>query len=264
MHFFTSTTSSAPGARRKHNQGFSRLGATTGLCLVFLFGGGPDVHGAQEEGDKNDRSAERRKMAEEQIEARGVEAQPVLRAMREVPRHLFVPSDYEQHAYEDRPLPIGHGQTISQPYIVAAMTEALELRKGHKVLEVGTGSGYQAAVLAEIVDSVSTIEIIEALAEKGRRNLEKAGYHNVDVRHGDGFFGWEEKAPFDAIIVTAAPDSIPPPLLKQLKPGGRMVIPVGSAFGAQRLLLVRKEDDGSTSTKTLMPVNFVPFTREER
>ncbi|MFO7724684.1 MAG: protein-L-isoaspartate(D-aspartate) O-methyltransferase [Oceanipulchritudo sp.] len=210
------------------------------------------------------RAGERHEMVRKQIEPGGVKDKVVLRAMRRAPRHLFVPERFVGAAYADRPLPIGYGQTISQPYIVAAMTEELDLEAGDKVLEVGTGSGYQAAVLAEITDEVYSIEIIGKLAERAEKDLAQAGYDEVEVRHGDGFFGWEEHAPFDAIIVTAAPSSIPPPLLKQLKPGGRMVIPVGSSFGAQRLLLVRKDEDGDTSTRSLMPVRFVPFTREKR
>ena len=210
------------------------------------------------------RAGERHKMVREQIERRGVTDKAVLQSMRRAPRHLFVPERFVGAAYADRPLPIGYGQTISQPYIVAAMTEELELEAGDKVLEVGTGSGYQAAVLAEITDEVYSIEIIGKLAERAEKDLALAGYDEVEIRHGDGFFGWEEHAPFDAIIVTAAPSSIPPPLLKQLKPEGRMLIPVGSSFGAQRLLLVRKDEDGDTSTKSLMPVRFVPFTREKR
>jgi protein-L-isoaspartate(D-aspartate) O-methyltransferase len=207
---------------------------------------------------------ERERMTETQIEARGIDDPAVLEAMRSAPRHEFVPEDLVRSAYKDRPLPIGYGQTISQPYIVAAMTEELDLEPGDKVLEVGTGSGYQAAVLAEITDKVFTIEIIGALAERARRDLAEAGYDAVEVRHADGFFGWPEEAPFDAIVVTAAANSIPPPLLEQLEPGGRMVLPVGSPFGSQRLLLVRKAGDGSVRTETLMPVRFVPFTREKR
>ena len=210
------------------------------------------------------RSAERREMVREQIEQRGIKDKTVLGALRGVPRHLFVPERFRGQAYADRPLPIGFGQTISQPYIVAAMTVELELEAGDKVLEIGSGSGYQAAVLAEITDKVYTIEIIGELAERARGALGEAGYDGIEVRHADGFFGWEEHAPFDAIVVTAAPNSIPPPLLQQLKPEGRMVIPVGSSFGPQRLLLVRKDKNGDTSTQSLMPVRFVPFTRDKR
>jgi protein-L-isoaspartate(D-aspartate) O-methyltransferase len=208
--------------------------------------------------------AERNTMVRDQIENRGVTEKQVLAAMRAAPRHRFVPDRLKPFAYADRPLPIGHGQTISQPYIVAAMTEALELRPDSKVLEVGTGSGYQAAVLAEITPHVYTIEIIEALAKRSQQDLEEAGYLGVEVKHADGFHGWAEEAPFDAIIVTAAPSSIPPPLIAQLKPGGRMIIPVGPRLGTQRLILVTKRKDGKTRTRTLMPVRFVPFTRERR
>jgi protein-L-isoaspartate(D-aspartate) O-methyltransferase len=179
-----------------------------------------------------------------------------------VPRHLFVPPAQQPHAYENRPLPIGHGQTISQPYIVALMTDLLKLRKQDRVLEIGTGSGYQAAVLAELVRSVYTIEIVEPLAVEARQRLDKLGYRNVEVRAGDGYKGWEERAPFDAIMVTAGADEVPPPLLRQLKPGGRMVIPVGPAGGLQHLTLIEKQADGSIRSRQVIPVRFVPFTRE--
>lgn len=185
----------------------------------------------------------------------------VLEAMRTVPRHRFVPEKHRQHAYADRPLPIGHGQTISQPYIVAYMTQMLDLEPEDVVLEVGTGSGYQAAVLAEIVKEVYTIEIIEELAKSARERLAGLGYANVHVRIGDGYFGWEEHAPFDAIIVTAAPSHIPPPLIEQLKPGGKMAIPVGPQFMGQNLMLVDKRDDGSVVKRNVMPVRFVPLIR---
>ncbi|NBD39133.1 MAG: protein-L-isoaspartate(D-aspartate) O-methyltransferase [Verrucomicrobia bacterium] len=241
-----------------------RRSSTLPGTLLFLFFAGLLAGAVHVSADEADRADERREMVREQIEERGVKEKTVLRAMRNAPRHLFVPDRFRKVAYADRPLPIGYGQTISQPYIVAAMTEELDLEAGDKVLEVGTGSGYQAAVLAEITDEVYSIEIIGKLAKRAREDLGDAGYEEVEVRHGDGFFGWEEHAPFDAIIVTAAPNSLPPPLLQQLKPGGRMVIPVGSSFGPQRLLLVRKDKDGATSTKSLMPVRFVPFTREKR
>jgi len=212
----------------------------------------------------DDFARERERMARTQIERRGVDDPATLAAMREAPRHAFAPDRLRDRAYDDRPLPIGHGQTISQPYIVAAMTESLQLEPGDRVLEIGTGSGYQAAVLAEIVDEVYTIEIIGALAERAEKTLRENGYASVKTRHADGFYGWPEAAPFDAIVVTAAADSIPPPLIEQLKPGGRMVIPVGPPFGAQRLLLVTKNEDGETRSRSLMPVRFVPFTREKR
>jgi protein-L-isoaspartate(D-aspartate) O-methyltransferase len=186
----------------------------------------------------------------------------VLDAMRRVPRHLFVPPDLESHAYEDRPLPIGYGQTISQPYIVALMTDLLRLPPGARALEIGTGSGYQAAILAALGHEVSTIEIVPALAEEAALHLSAAGFRGVEVRQGDGFFGWPEKAPFDGIVVTAAATQIPPPLIEQLKPGGRMVIPLGAAFLVQQLVLVEKLRDGAIRSEALLPVAFVPFTRQ--
>ena len=184
----------------------------------------------------------------------------VLAAMAKVPRHRFVAARYYNAAYENRPLPIGHGQTISQPYIVAVMTDLLDPQPNHTVLEVGTGSGYQAAVLAELVESVYTEEIIEPLAEQAAERLQEMGYHNVRARVADGYFGWEEHAPFDAIMVTAAASHIPPPLVAQLKPGGRMVIPVGSRFMVQYLVLVEKGVDGEVHTRQVLPVRFVPLT----
>jgi protein-L-isoaspartate(D-aspartate) O-methyltransferase len=209
-----------------------------------------------------DRAAEREMMVREQIEDRGVTDPATLRAMRAVPRHLFVPGRYADDAYDDRPLPIGYGQTISQPYIVAAMTELVRPLPGSRVLEIGTGSGYQAAVLAEIVDSVYTIEIITELARSAAAALARAGYRNILTRNADGYYGWKEAAPFDAIIVTAAAEHIPPPLIEQLRDGGRMVIPVGSPFLVQTLMLVEKKG-GKVSTRSLMPVRFVPLTRGE-
>jgi protein-L-isoaspartate(D-aspartate) O-methyltransferase len=179
--------------------------------------------------------------------------------MRKVPRHVLVPESMREHAYEDRALPIGFGQTISQPYVVAAMTQALGLSGGERVLEVGTGSGYQAAVLGEIAGEVWSIELEEALALRARADLARQGYANVHVRAGDGYRGWPEHAPFDAIIVTAAPDHVPPALLEQLAPGGRMVLPVGGLW--QELRLLRKGEDGITE-ETLMPVRFVPMRGE--
>jgi protein-L-isoaspartate(D-aspartate) O-methyltransferase len=202
----------------------------------------------------------RQKMVENQIVARGVTDPLVLRAMRTVPRHLFVPGGQTGSAYEDRPLPIGYDQTISQPYIVAFMTEILNLREHDRVLEVGTGSGYQAAVLAEIVDSVFTIEIVQPLAESAQRRLSSLGYGNVVVREGDGYNGWREHAPFDAIMVTAAAEHIPQPLLDQLKEGGRMIIPAGGAWEVQELVLVEKRG-GEVSFRNVLPVRFVPLVR---
>ncbi len=199
-------------------------------------------------------------MVKYQVENRGVRDEAVLKAMRLVPRHLFVPESYQNRAYDDGPLPIGYGQTISQPYIVGYMTEAIQPQPGFRVLEVGAGSGYQAAVLAEIVDKVCTIEIVDELGRQARARLNKMGYDNVEVRIGDGYYGWKEYAPFDAIIVTAAAEFIPPPLLEQLKPGGKMIIPIGSPFMVQTLMLVEKEGK-KTRTQSLFPVRFVPFTR---
>ena len=204
----------------------------------------------------------REKMVRTQIEQRGIEDKAVLEAMSTVARHRFVPADYRKRAYRDSPLPIGHGQTISQPYIVAAMTELVRPDATMKVLEIGTGSGYQAAVLAQLVDQVYTIEIVEPLAQGARRLLQQEGYDNISIKQGDGYFGWEQHAPYDAIVVTAAAQYIPPPLLEQLKPGGRMIIPVGSPFFVQRLMLVAKDADGDISSRSVMSVRFVPFTRE--
>lgn len=184
----------------------------------------------------------------------------VMKALAEVPRHQFVPDSQRRYAYQNRPLPIGHGQTISQPYIVAIMTDLLKLAPGDRVLEVGTGSGYQAAVLAELVKEVYSIEIIEPLGKRARDLLNKLGYDNVETRIGDGYYGWETHAPFDAIIVTAAADHIPPPLIAQLKPGGRMMIPVGSRFMTQQLVVVEKDSNDNVTTRLILPVRFVPLT----
>ncbi len=194
----------------------------------------------------------------ELIESRGVSDSATLAALRSVPRHEFVPLPDRRRAYGDFPLPIGHGQTISQPYIVAYMTEILQPKPGMKVLEVGTGSGYQAAVLAEIGCAVHTVEIFQILADSARERLDRLGF-TVQSRHGDGHHGWPESAPFDAIIVTAAAGYIPPELVRQLKPDGSMVIPVGSVYGIQNLILVNKSSDGTVSTRNLMPVRFVPM-----
>jgi len=184
----------------------------------------------------------------------------VLDALRKVPRHEFVPDKQRPYAYENIPLPIGHGQTISQPYIVAIMTHLLKPKKTDRILEIGTGSGYQAAILAELVDSVYSIEIIEKLGEQSAENLKKTGYNSVHTRIGDGYYGWETQAPFDGIIVTAAASHIPPPLIKQLKPGGRMIIPVGGHFMMQYLVLITKNADGKVTTRQILPVAFVPLT----
>ncbi|MCC6608793.1 MAG: protein-L-isoaspartate(D-aspartate) O-methyltransferase [Burkholderiales bacterium] len=188
-------------------------------------------------------------------------ADSVMAAMGKVPRHRFVPPSQERVAYENRPLPIGHGQTISQPYIVALMTDLLDPKPTDVVLEIGTGSGYQAAVLAELVAKVYTIEILEPVAKQGAANLKAAGYANVLTRIGDGYQGWPDAAPFDGILVTAAAPDVPPALVAQLKPGGRLVIPVGSRHDAQDLLLIVKNAGGTTTTRRTIPVRFVPLTR---
>jgi protein-L-isoaspartate(D-aspartate) O-methyltransferase len=210
----------------------------------------------------NQFNEERQKMVHRQIAWRGVSDPNVLSAMRTVPRHAFVRPDDIHQAYDDRPLPIGYDQTISQPYIVAFMTEALALKPNSKVLEIGTGSGYQAAVCAEIAAEVYTIEIIKGLAESAEKRLKELGYRNVSVKAADGYFGWKEKAPFDAIIGTAAAGQIPPPLLEQLQPGGRMILPVEDRLGFQYLVLIIKDQKGNLHKENVMPVRFVPMTGE--
>jgi protein-L-isoaspartate(D-aspartate) O-methyltransferase len=209
----------------------------------------------------HDFTAERKRMVQEQIAApeRGITNRQVLNAMATVPRHEFVPENVRRHAYADQALPIGHGQTISQPYIVAFMTEQLDPRPADRVLEIGTGSGYQAAVLSPLVADVYTIEIVEPLARRAEADLKRLGYKNVKVRAGDGYKGWVEAAPFDAIIVTCAPDHVPQPLVDQLKEGGRMVIPVGEWYD-QKLYLLRKKGN-RVERHAVLPVRFVPMTR---
>src|ERR1017187_561394 len=203
-------------------------------------------------------------MVREQIESRGITNARVLAALNKVPRHEFVPEHLADAAYEDHPLPIGYSQTISQPYIVALMTELLQLQPGAKVLEVGTGSGYQAAILAEVGAQVYSIEILEPLAKTSAKLLQRLGYANIHVKRGDGYVGWPQHGPYDAIVVTAAADHVPPPLVEQLKPGGRLVIPVGDGQTQQSLLLVEKSAAGSVTTHDVAPVMFVPLTRENR
>ena len=210
----------------------------------------------------SERIIERARMVDWQIEARAVKDPNVLSAMRTVPRHVFVRSTDQRSAYNDNPLPIGYDQTISQPYIVAFMTETLKLTRNSKVLEIGTGSGYQAAVCAEIAQQVYTIEIVEELAKSAKHRLKELGYRNVFAKAGDGYFGWPEHAPFDAIIGTAAAGHIPEPLIEQLKPGGRMILPCETPGGFQYLVLVTKDKDGAISRKNVMPVRFVPMTGE--
>ena len=205
----------------------------------------------------------RDEMVDRQIRARGVADPAVLRAMRSVRREGYVPSYLGEFAYEDSPLPIEEEQTISQPYIVGFMVEAMQLRGGERVLEIGTGSGYAAAVLAEIAGEVFTIERHERLATTARERLRRDAYTNVHVRHGDGTLGWPEAAPFDAIVVTAAAPVIPAPLVDQLKPGGRLVIPVGGQWAVQELLVIEKKADGTTGTRRTIPVRFVPLTRTQ-
>lgn len=213
--------------------------------------------------DEPSQPKERERMVSRQIEARDIRNQRVLDAMRKVPRHLFVPADVRRHTYEDRPLPIGQGQTISQPYIVALMTELARPDKSDRVLEVGTGSGYQAAVLAELVSHVYTIELEPTLSRTAEAALDELGYENVTVRTGDGYAGWPEMAPYDIIMVTAAPDHVPQPLIDQLKAGGRLIVPVGPTYSVQQLQLIEKDEAGQLSTKKITPVRFVPLRRAQ-
>jgi protein-L-isoaspartate(D-aspartate) O-methyltransferase len=217
----------------------------------------PSTSPASQQHDAFD--ARRRTMVNRQIEARGIRDAAVLEAMRKVPRHRFVPTDLQDSAYEDSPLPIGHGQTISQPYIVAYMTELLRIEPHHKVLEIGTGSGYQAAVLAQLAREVHTIEIVPELGTRARQVLEELGYTNVVVRIGDGYAGWPEQAPFDRVMVTAAPDHVPQPLVDQLAVGGRLVLPVGR--GDQWIRLLTRTPDRVVE-ETTIPVRFVPLVRK--
>jgi protein-L-isoaspartate(D-aspartate) O-methyltransferase len=210
-----------------------------------------------------DMRRERELLIKQHIIGQGIKDPQTVRSMLTVPREEFVPKELRRHAYDNNALPIGYGQTISQPYIVALMTELLELDANDRVLEIGTGSGYQAAILSVIVEKVYTIEIIEPLGLSAKDRVEKLGYRNILVKIDDGYWGWEENAPFDAIIVTAAADHIPPPLLEQLKPGGRMCIPVGQPYFPQVLKLVRKDPNGNLTVQDILPVVFVPFTRAD-
>ena len=222
------------------------------------------LSGARCSQDQDAYDEARRRMVEEQLRARDIEDSRVLAAMGRVPRHLFVPAALRFRAYADHPLPIGNGQTISQPYIVALMTELAEVEPDDVVLEIGTGSGYQAAVLSQIAREVATIEIVPELAETARARLAELGYENVTVRTGDGYLGWKEKAPFDAILVTAAAPEVPPPLVEQLAPGAILVIPVGPRSQIQSLLRIEKAADGTTVTRDVLPVVFVPLVRQPR
>ena len=207
-------------------------------------------------------TSERETMVKQQIEYRGITNQPTLKAMTAVPRHKFVPSNLIDRAYDDSPLPIGYGQTISQPYIVAYMTAFINLKSGQKVLEIGTGSGYQAAILSGLVKSVYSMEIIKPLATQAAARLQLLGFDNVTTRLSDGYYGWAEHGPFDAIVVTAAASHVPPYLVRQLRRGGRMVIPVGGRFLTQQLLLIEKTETGEVKTRQVIPVIFVPLTGE--
>ncbi len=213
--------------------------------------------------DDSSYASERAAMVSEQIAARDVKTPAILEAVRRVPRHRFVPPSEQQYAYRDMPLPIGQGQTISQPYIVALMTELVQPDASDRVLEVGTGSGYQAAVLAELVDHVYTIEIEPELARSATHVLRELGYDNVTVRTGDGYAGWPEEAPFDIIVVTAAPDHVPQALIDQLKRDGLMIVPVGPVFAVQQLRLIEKDERGEVRTRNIAPVRFVPLRRRD-
>lgn len=248
-------------------------GTTTALCFALLVLLAPaatpedaaeehvlDVPAAKVPPDTDATRRQREALVKHRLEERGIREEAVLAAMRAVKRHQFVPAAVRHLAYLDRPLSIGWDQTISQPYVVASMTEEAKITSKSRVLEIGTGSGYQAAVLAEITPHVRTIEIKEPLAKRAAATLKGAGYPRVKVRHGDGYHGWDEAGPFDAILVTAAAPQIPPPLVRQLAKGGRMVIPVGRPFATQDLILVTKDEEGRVRTKSLYPVRFVPLT----
>jgi protein-L-isoaspartate(D-aspartate) O-methyltransferase len=230
-------------------------------CVLVIFGMACGANGTGAQNEARDWDAERRRMVDQQLLARDIRSERVLDAMRVVPRHLFVPEPQRDEAYSDTPVPIGYEQTISQPYIVAFMTQALDISPGDRVLEIGTGSGYQAAVLGAIAKEVYTIEIVAPLAERARETLAGLGYRNIHVRTGNGYLGWPEQAPFDRIMVTAAPDEVPAALVQQLKIGGLMAIPVGPAagVGSQELRILRRTATGTETIGTL-PVRFVPMT----
>lgn len=257
QHRFTAHSTKPPMAAEKHRQRWA-LAAVVCALAALLFSW---ISGVAE--SEPDYAQLREKMVQEQIIARGVQDERVLRAMREVPRHLFVPAKARPEAYTDQPLSIGEEQTISQPYIVAFMTELLRPEPNDVVLEVGTGSGYQAAVLARLVRQVYTIEILPALAEQAERRLQQLGFENVTVKAADGYRGWPEQAPFDGILVTAAPPEIPSELLAQLKRGGRMVVPVGKSSKSQNLMLLEKSKTSDQIVgRTVIPVRFVPMIRQ--
>ena len=242
-----------------HSVASARRPGALRACLTALscFGWGDPVS-AQ---DDSSYDAARETMVREQIAARGIRDARVIEALRQVPRHLFIPVAERERAYADGPVAIGLGQTISQPYIVALMTELVRPQPGDRVLEIGTGSGYQAAVLAKLVSHVYTVELEESLARSATAVLRELKYDNVTVRTGDGYVGWQEHAPFDIVIVTAAPEQIPQPLIDQLKPGGRLIVPVGPRFTVQQLQLVEKDSAGAITTRNVSPVMFVPLRR---
>jgi protein-L-isoaspartate(D-aspartate) O-methyltransferase len=242
-----------------HSVASARSSRALRVCLAALscFGAGDQVRAL----DDSSYDAARESMVREQIAARGVRDPRAIEAMRKVPRHLFVPAADRDRAYADSPVPIGEGQTISQPYIVALMTELARPQSGDRVLEVGTGSGYQAAVLSQLVAHVYTIELEETLGRRAATVLREQKYDNVTVRIGDGYAGWPEHAPFDIIMVTAAPEQVPQPLIDQLKPGGRLIVPVGPRFTVQTLQLIEKDASGTVRTRDVSPVMFVPLRR---
>ena len=234
-----------------------------GLIILFLFFVTPNELRSWAGDEGNEFTALREDMVSRQIQDRGITDPEVLKAMRKVLRHLFVPKKHRKYAYGDHPLPIGQGQTISQPYVVAYMTEALQLKPKNRILEIGTGSGYQAAVLAEMECQVYSMEIIESLGKNAEKILNRLGYGNIHIKIGDGYEGWPEKAPFDAVIVTCAPEKIPEPLVRQLKEGGRIIIPVGTSGHIQHLVLAIKKE-GHLVSRSVMPVRFVPMVRGPR
>lgn len=229
------------------------------VVLVVVLSGSPACAAP---GPSGDDPAERRRAMVERLRDRGIDDERVLAALERVPRHAFVPAPFRDRAYRDGSLPIGRGQTVSAPYVVALMSEEARIDSGDRVLEVGTGSGYHAAVLAELADEVYTVEIVESLARAAEERLGDLGYANVTVRRGDGYRGWPEEAPFDAVVVTAAPEEVPPALVEQLAAGGRLVLPVGARGGVQRLTVVEKAPDGTTTRRETTPVRFVPMVRE--
>ena len=241
---------------------FAAIVITLVILLMFNKSTISAMGGVDRVTDEDAFARQRKQMVEEQISRRGIIDKGILEAMEAVPRHLFIPEENRAYSYYDQPVPIGFGQTISQPYIVAFMTELLNAGKEDVVLEVGTGSGYQAAILSKLVKQVYTIEIIEDLGKEASNRLKAMGYNNVEVKIGDGYKGWPEHAPFDAIIVTAAAEHIPQPLIDQLKPGGRLVIPVGGVYEVQDLMLITKDASSKVVKESIIPVRFVPLIRK--